>query len=108
MKIANILMAVIFTCVFGFSTIPGEVYAKSGSKGAVAEETVKAIPVSLDINSADKELLMRLPGIGSKTADAIIKYRTANGQFKSIDDLAGVKGIGDKKLAKLKPFLKKV
>ncbi len=107
MKIANILMAVVFTCVFGFSTIPGQVYAKSGSK-VVAEKSVKAIPVSLDINSANKELLMQLPGIGSKTADAIIKYRAANGDFKSISDLTGVKGIGDKKLAKLKPFLKKV
>ena len=109
MKIVNILMAVVFTCVFGLSTIPGELFAKSGSdKEVVAVKTVKAISASLDINSADKELLMQLPGIGAKTADAILKYRAANGEFKSIDDLTAVKGIGDKKLAKLKPFLKKV
>jgi len=109
MKIANILMAVFFTCVLGFSTIPSEANAKSGSnKEVTMVKAVQVLPDSLDINNADKELLMQLPGIGPKTADAILKYRAANGDFKSIDDLTSVKGIGDKKLAKLKPFLKKV
>ena len=104
MKMASVLMAVLFVCVTGLSTLPGEVYAKSDSKEVTVQQAVK----NLDINSADKDLLVQLPGVGPKTADAILKYREANGEFKSIDDLTNVKGIGDKKLLKLKPFLKEI
>jgi competence protein ComEA len=112
MKKVSVLMAVIFCCVIGFSTLPGEAYAKSNSKEVTAQKTAgkiqKAVPQNLDINSADKDLLVQLPGVGPKTADAIIEYRKANGEFKRIDDLTNVKGIGDKKLLKLKPYLKKI
>jgi len=97
-------MAVLFICVVGFSTLPGDVSAKSNTKVT----TQKVLPENLDINSADKDLLVQLPGIGPKTADAILKYRKANGEFKSLEDLTNVKGIGNKTLAKLKPYLKKI
>jgi competence protein ComEA len=38
-------------------------------------------------------------------AEAILAYRKDNGNFKSVDELTKVKGIGDKTLEKLKPFL---
>lgn len=41
----------------------------------------------IDINQADKALLMELPGIGQARADAIIAYREVNGAFTSIDEL---------------------
>ena len=112
MKIVSVLMAVIFCCVIGFSTLPGDAYAKSNSKEVTTQKTAaktqKAVPQNLDINSADKDLLVQLPGVGPKTADAILKYRKANGEFKSIDELTNIKGIGEKKLLKLKPYLKKI
>jgi len=46
-----------------------------------------------------------LPGIGKKTADAVIEYRTKNGDFKAVDDIAKVKGIGAKKLEKIQQYL---
>jgi len=50
---------------------------------------------SININTADKETLMSvIKGVGDTKADAIIAYREENGNFKSIDDLANVKGIG--------------
>ena len=52
----------------------------------------------ININAADKEELETLDGIGEKTAQAIIDYRTYNGLFKSVDELAAVKGIGAKRL----------
>ena len=105
MKIVSVLMAVIFTCVLGFSTLPGEAYAKSSNDNVT---TAKKAPVkNIDINSANKDTLMQIPGIGPKTADSILKYRKANGKFKSVNDLTNVKGIGDKSLKKMKPFLKK-
>ena len=49
---------------------------------------------TININTADKELLMSIKGIGEKRAEAIIAYRDKNGPFKSIDQLADVKGVG--------------
>ena len=50
---------------------------------------------SVDINSADATTLAEsLDGVGPAKAKAIIEHRTANGPFKSADELAAVKGIG--------------
>ena len=48
---------------------------------------------TIDINSADKEVLMSVKGIGEKRAEAIIKHRNENGPFQSIDQLVEVKGV---------------
>jgi competence protein ComEA len=58
-----------------------------------------AWPGPVDINTADaKTLAAEMKGVGEKTAQAIVAYRTANGPFKSVDELRKVKGIGDKLL----------
>ena len=63
-----------------------------------------AAPV--DINKASaQEMSESLKGVGLKKADAIVAYRKANGPFASIDDLANVKGIGEKTIAKNKDNL---
>lgn len=56
-------------------------------------------PVS--IQNGSKEDLMRLPGIGEKTADKIIEYRTAH-PFTALEDLKEVPGIGEKTFESLK------
>ncbi|MBN1333228.1 MAG: helix-hairpin-helix domain-containing protein [Synergistales bacterium] len=56
----------------------------------------------VDINRADLDSLQTLPGIGPKTAMSIISYREEHGYFSSPEELIKVKGIGDKKLEKLK------
>jgi len=56
---------------------------------------------SVDINTADaKALSMALKGVGPKTAQAVVEYRTKHGPFKNVDDLAKVKGIGEKTVSK--------
>jgi competence protein ComEA len=57
---------------------------------------------AVNINTATKEELDALPGIGPVKAQAIVDYRKANGPFKSVDDLKKVKGIGDVTFDKLK------
>lgn len=49
---------------------------------------------TININTADKELLMSIKGVGEKRAEAIIAYRKQNGPFKSIDQLSEIKGLG--------------
>lgn len=56
----------------------------------------------ININSASKDGLMTLNGIGESKAQAIIDYREENGGFKSIEDITNITGIGEKTLEKIK------
>lgn len=56
----------------------------------------------ININTASKEELMDLSGIGESKAQNIINYRVDNGEFKSIEDIKNVKGIGDSIFEKIK------
>lgn len=53
----------------------------------------EALTGPIDVNTADAQLLMELPGIGPVKADAIIAYREEHGPFASLDELDEVKGI---------------
>ncbi|HOA20890.1 MAG TPA: ComEA family DNA-binding protein [Anaerolineaceae bacterium] len=54
-----------------------------------------AAPDSLiNINSADKQALMSLPGIGESKAEAILSYRAEHGPFTNLNELLNVPGIG--------------
>jgi competence protein ComEA len=55
---------------------------------------------AVNINTADATQLASLNGIGDSKAQAIIAHRQANGPFKSVDQLAEVKGIGLKTVDK--------
>lgn len=54
----------------------------------------------ININTADREALAQLNGIGEKKAEAIIAWRDKNGAFVSLDQLAEVDGIGDATIEK--------
>jgi len=62
-------------------------------------------PLSVNINTASKDQLMRLSGIGESYAMRIIQYREENGPFATVNDLQKVRGIGPKKLERLRPYV---
>ena len=58
----------------------------------------------ININTASKSELMKLPRIGPVTADKIIAYRSIHGSFYTLNDLQKIKGIGPKTVERLKPY----
>ena len=71
---------------------------KNTSKGELKEK-------SININTATKEELIAIPGIGDKISDKIIIYREEHGGFKRIEDIMNVKGIKKKKFEKMKAYI---
>lgn len=61
--------------------------------------------ISVNPNTATLAELDAIPGIGPVLAERIIVWRTANGPFKTVEELTNVSGIGDKTLQDLKPYL---
>ncbi len=60
---------------------------------------VTAKPVN--VNTADAKIISEsLKGIGQKKAEALVQYRTENGDFATLNDLTNVKGIGEKTVEK--------
>lgn len=60
---------------------------------------------AVNLNTASKEELQAVKGIGAKKAEAIIEYRNKNGLFKTVDDLKNVKGFGDKSVGNMRSEL---
>jgi competence protein ComEA len=74
---------------------------------AVAGATMAAKPApssAVDVNTASVEQLMEIPGIGLSKAQAIVEYRSGS-PFHSVEELTNVKGIGEKLLAKIMPYV---
>lgn len=67
---------------------------------AAAKPAQPVFPIN--INTATKEQLMALNGIGEKRAEAIVADRRENGPFRSVEDITRVKGIGDGILANIR------
>jgi len=68
----------------------------------VLEEEERQSPQKVDINRAEPWLLEVLPGISADRAQAIVAYREENGEFKRIEDLLKVEGIGEVTFEKIK------
>ena len=74
---------------------------KSGNTSS-ENQMVKGEKIMININKATKEQLQELSGIGDATAQKIIDYRKENGDFKQVEDLKNVPGIGDAKFERIK------
>ena len=79
------------------------VLALSLGSAAFAKKKPPAHPINL--NTANATDLQQVPGIGPSTAQKILDTRKSYGAFKSVDDLLAIKGIGPKKLEKMRKYL---
>ena len=71
--------------------------------GLAAKKKPPEAPINL--NTATSEELQLVPGIGPVTAEKILQMRKSYGAFKSVDDLRAVRGIGPKRLEKMRKYL---
>lgn len=73
-----------------------------GENISVIEEQTEGI---VNINKATESELMTLPGIGSSRAEDIVRYRTDNGRFQTIEDIMKVSGIKEAAFNKIKNYI---
>ena len=84
---ASIFVALLVSISSSFALAVENTSAASDTKMVQAQQVV-------NLNTADKESLLALKGIGEKKAEAIIAWRETNGSFTAVDQLLEVKGIG--------------
>ncbi len=71
-----------------------------GGGALAADKHAPIAPMSVNINTADAQTLaVALDGVGAARAKAIVEYRDAHGPFRTVDDLAQVKGVGERVVA---------
>jgi len=73
--------------------------------GTVAFAKKKPPAQPVNINAATSEELQLVPGIGPSTAEKILQMRKSYGPFKSVDDLLAIRGLGPKRLDKMRKYL---
>lgn len=73
----------------------------AGGLGAAAE----AAEAKVNINKANVDQLALLPRVGPSVAQRIIDFREENGDFKAVEDLMLVRGIGEKTFERLAPYI---
>lgn len=79
--------------------------AARDAPGDAALRPVVESGAKVDLNLASAEELQAVPGIGPALSERIVRFREENGPFRRVDDLLKVRGIGEKSLEKMRPYL---
>ncbi len=99
-------IAALLGMLFWFSLLltRGEKFAESGPD-ELRTECSKPYKFQVDPNRASAAELQTLPGVGEKLAEAILREREDFGPFQKSEDLLDVRGIGQKRLEAIQPYL---
>ena len=87
------------------NTAEDSLAAEQGKDKKKSKKEQALIGVTININTAGKDELIKLPGVGESMAEKIMQYRTEHNGFKKPEDIMKVKGIGKKKFEKIKPYI---
>ena len=109
----RIVLIIALICVgvlFAFKAIsmqvqPDKVITYTVNNSAISTVSQESLSEKVNINTADKEGLTSLKGIGESKAEAIISYREAHGPFSDITELMNVDGIGQKTFENIKDMI---
>jgi len=85
------------------ATIAGAFVLFALASSLPAQKRPPAKPI--DLNTATAAQLEQLPGVGSSTAQIIVKFRESSGPFQRVEDLLAIHGISRVKLEKLRPYV---
>ena len=100
---AALVLLSALSCVIWLNRQP-----RTASVAPVHSVSVEALEraATININEASAAELEELPGIGPVLAAAIVEYRETHGPFGSVEELTQVYGIGEGKLAQMRPYLR--
>jgi len=98
-------LMVILVAIASLTCTAAPLLAEGSANTPTVTKEAASITSLTNINTATVAELEKLPGIGKKSATAIVAYRTEKGKFKTTQDLLKVKGVGKKTLEKIKPLV---
>ena len=98
-------MIQILRALVAAAAVIGVIAVSPNASYAQPDQAPAAPKTTINLNTATVDQLATLPGVGQKTAERIIEYRTKSGGFKKIEELMNVKGIGEKSFLKIKPLV---
>ncbi len=91
-----IILSVIFALVLVLFNVYSISYDKTEKREYTPEKIESMDIEKVNINTADAEILTGLKGISDTVAQNVVDYREEHGDFKDIEEIKNVKGIGDK------------
>ena len=92
-------------CAIALSGAVPTASAAENAPDSAPAASAPAVRGTVNVNTATVAQLSQLPRIGEKLAQRIVDYRKEHGSFKKVDELMAVKGIGEKFLEVLKPYV---
>ena len=96
---------IILVAIASFSCIVSPLLAAEPASTTTTANEAATVANLTNVNTAPAAEIEKLPGVGKKSAAAIVAYRTEKGKFKTPKDLLKVKGIGKKTLEKIQKLI---
>jgi competence protein ComEA len=99
------LASLVIVCIGILTAVPASV-SYAGSIDTAKNESVAEVTTNIiNLNTASKEELVQISGIGPILADRILAYRSENGPFANLEDVMLVKGVGEAKFKKIESMI---
>jgi competence protein ComEA len=105
MRTLFMLLAIVAVITSGAIPAAAQQPSAKSKPAAAPAKPAGTATASVNINTATQAQLESLPGVGVKAAARILEYRQKNGNFKKIEELMNVKGIGEKSFLKIKALI---